>query len=143
MFRRIIVNIYCIIGHCAKNLNLAGLKNNKNLQEQRREADTTPKIVDWNEHMRMTSRQFGRWKQVLTVVMIAGKICIWKLPLFLSTNMHFAQIILYETKIDRYVFFRILDVCNTYLEIVTQNGIIPFVVFDGLPLPAKEDKRND
>ena len=37
--------------------------------------------------------------------MIAGKICIWKLRLSLSTNMHFAPIILYETKIDRYVLF--------------------------------------
>ena len=44
------------------------------------------------------------------VVMIGGKICIRKLQLFLSTNMHFAQIILYETKIDRYVLF-LLESC--------------------------------
>ena len=58
-----------------------------NPQEQRREADTTPKIVDWNEHMRMTSRQFGRWKQVLTfqpqmrypvLVQISGFFCIFR-----------------------------------------------------------------
>ena len=52
-----------------EKFKLGGIKEQQkpaNPQEQRREADTTPKIVDWNEHMRMTSRQFGRWKQVLT-----------------------------------------------------------------------------
>ena len=35
------------------------------------------------------------------------------------------------------------DIFRAHLRVVKGNGIIPFVVFDGLPLPAKasEDER--
>jgi hypothetical protein len=37
-----------------------------------------------------------------------------------------------------FVYVRTVDICSSYLDIVLSNGVKPFVVFDGLLLPAKE-----
>ena len=42
-----------------------------------------------------------------------------------------------------FVYVRTVDICSSYLDIVLSNGVKPFVVFDGLLLPAKEMEHND
>ena len=33
-----------------------------------------------------------------------------------------------------------MEIFDAYLDVLKSNGIKPFIVFDGLPLPAKKDE---
>lgn len=34
-----------------------------------------------------------------------------------------------------------VDICNGYLDLLLRHGVKPIVIFDGFPLPAKDDER--
>jgi hypothetical protein len=41
------------------------------------------------------------------------------------------------------LFDRTIDICTRYLDVFLVNGVKPFVVFDGMFLPGKEQERNN
>ena len=80
------------------------------------------------------------------VEMIAGiKICIICKYIFkqIMSDLSLLQF-LFEIRVNRLLCFcrGTTNICNAYLEVVSRY-VTPFVIFDGLPLPAKEDERND
>ena len=40
-----------------------------------------------------------------------------------------------------FFFYRVQDICSSYLELLQRNNVTPLIVFDGLPLPGKKDEH--
>ena len=38
-------------------------------------------------------------------------------------------------------FCRVVEIFEAYLDVLKSNGVKPYIVFDGLPLPAKKDEH--